>query len=200
MKTNTQILELEKQLEKMKAEVAAEKAASEAAAVAEAEASLHSRLHSLTLSELDSKIIQTLLEQLETNTKEQTLALLDTDHYLKERNVHYKHSLPVNSIAETTIGAYGLERDEFVQYVNEMIRLVYDNFTLTCVEQVGGGEGSGEHWHSVIKAESRAVPGTSRYFYIPGWYASYNGTEIEYSSIYEVEPYEKVVIDWKAKK
>jgi hypothetical protein len=194
MKTNTQILELEKQLEKMKAEVAAEKAA------AEAEASLHSRLHSLTLSELDSEIIQTLLEQLETNTKEQTLALLDTDHYLQERNSRYSNLAPISNIEETSIGTYGLERDEFVQNIDSKIRLVYDNFTLTCVDQVGGGEGSGEHWHSVIKAESRAVPGTSRYFYIPGWYASYNGTEIEYDGLYEVEPYEKVVIDWKAKK
>jgi hypothetical protein len=200
MKTNTQILELEKQLEKMKAEVAAEKAAADATAAAEAEASLHSRLHSLTLSELDSKIVQKLLEQLETNTKEQTLALLDTDHYLQERNSRYSNLAPISNIAETSIGTYGLDRAEFVQNIDSKIRLVYDNFTLTCVDQVGGGEGSGEHWHSVIKAESRAVLGTSRYFYIPGWYASYNGTEVEYDGLYEVEPYEKVVIDWKAKK
>jgi hypothetical protein len=196
--SNKQIEELEKQLEKMKAEVAA--AAATAAEAAKEEAKREDKLHSCMLSELDSKIIQTLLEQLETNTKEQTLALLDTDHYLQERNSRYSNLAPISNIAETTIGEYGLELDEFVQYVNEMIRLVYDNFTLTCVEQVGGGEGSGEHWHSVIKAESRAVPGTSRYFYIPGWYASYNGTEIEYDGLHEVEPYEKVVIDWKRKK
>jgi hypothetical protein len=196
--SNKQIEELEKQLEKMKAEVAA--AAATAAEAAKEEAKREDKLHSCMLSELDSKIIQTLLEQLETNTKEQTLALLDTDHYLQERNSRYSNLAPISNIAETTIGEYGLELDEFVQYVNETIRLVYDNFTLTCVEQVGGGEGSGEHWHSVIKAESRAVPGTSRYFYIPGWYASYNGTEIEYDGLHEVEPYEKVVIDWKRKK
>jgi hypothetical protein len=198
--SNKQIEELEKQLEKMKAEVAAAAAATAAAEAAKEEAKREDKLHSYMLSELDSKIIQTLLEQLETNTKEQTLALLDTDHYLQERNSRYSNLAPISNIAETNIGAYGLELDEFVQYVTGMLRLVYDNFTLTCVEQVGGGEGSGEHWHSVIKAESRAVPGTSRYFYIPGYYASYNGTEIEYDGLYEVEPYEKVVIDWKAKK
>ena len=198
--SNKQIEELEKQLEKMKAEVAAAAAATAAAEAAKEEAKREDKLHSYMLSELDSKIIQTLLEQLETNTKEQTLALLDTDHYLQERNSRYSNLAPISNIAETNIGAYGLELDEFVQYVTGMLRLVYDNFTLTCVDQVGGGEGSGEHWHSVIKAESRAVPGTSRYFYIPGYYASYNGTEIEYDGLYEVEPYEKVVIDWKAKK
>jgi hypothetical protein len=198
--SNKQIEELEKQLEKMKAEVAAAAAATAAAEAAKEEAKREDKLHSYMLSELDSKIIQTLLEQLETNTKEQTLALLDTDHYLQERNSRYSNLAPISNIAETNIGAYGLELDEFVQYVTGMLRLVYDNFTLTCVEQVGGGEGSGEHWHSVIKAESRAVPGTSRYFYIPGYYASYNGTEVEYDGLYEVEPYEKVVIDWKVKK
>lgn len=193
--SNKQIEELEKQLEKMKAEAAA----AAAAEAAKEEAKHEDKLHSLTLSELDSKIIQTLLEQLETNTKEQTLSLLDTDHYLQERNSRYSNLAPISNIEETSIGTYGLERDEFVHNIDSKIRLVYDNFTLTCVDQEGGGEGEGEHWHSVIKAESRAVPGTSRYFYIPGYYASYNGTEIEYDGLHEVEPYEKVVIDWKRK-
>ena len=194
--SNKQIEELEKQLEKMKAEAAA------AAAVeaAKEEAKREAKLHGCMLSELDSKIVQKLLEQLETNTKEQTLALLDKDHYLQGRNSRHSNLAPISRIEETSIGSYGLDRDEFVTNVDSTIRLVYDNFTLTCVDQEGGGEGEGEHWHSVIKAESRAVPGTSRYFYIPGYYASYNGTEVEYDGLHEVEPYEKVVIDWKRKK
>lgn len=198
--SNKQIEELEKQLEKMKAEVAAAAAATAAAEAAKEEAKREAKLHSCMLSELDSKIVQKLLEQLETNTKEQTLALLDKDYYLQARNSRYSNLAPISNIEETTIGQYGLDRAEFVQNVDSKIRLVYDNFTLACVDQEGGGEGEGEHWHSVIKAESRAVPGTSRYFYIPGYYASYNGTEVEYDGLHEVEPYEKVVIDWKRKK
>lgn len=198
--SNKQIEELEKQLEKMKAEVAAAAATAAAAEAAKEEAKREAKLHSCMLSELNSEIVQKLLEQLETNTKEQTLALLDKDHYLQGRNSRYSNLAPISRIEETSIGQYGLDRDEFVTNVDAKIRLVYDNFTLTCVDQEGGGEGEGEHWHSVIKAESRAVPGTSRYFYIPGYYASYNGTEVEYDGLHEVEPYEKVVIDWKRKK
>lgn len=198
--SNKQIEELEKQLEKMKAEAAAAAAVEAAKEEAKEEAKREAKLHSCMLSELDSKIVQKLLEQLETNTKEQTLALLDKDHYLHARNSRYSNLAPISNIEETSIGSYGLDRDEFVTNVDAKIRLVYDNFTLTCVDQEGGGEGEGEHWHSVIKAESRAVPGTSRYFYIPGYYASYNGTEVEYDGLHEVEPYEKVVIDWKRKK
>lgn len=73
----------------------------------------------------------------------------------------------------------------------------FGRYTIKIVDQEGGGEGSGEHWHSVFKVSEKGKE--DRYYYIPGWYQSYNGTEIEWSGIYEVEPYDKVVIAWRKK-
>lgn len=73
----------------------------------------------------------------------------------------------------------------------------FDKYTIETVDQEGGCEGSGEHWHCVFKV---SVDGEiDRYYYIPGYYASYVGTTIEWNSIYEVTPVDKVVIDWKKK-
>jgi hypothetical protein len=75
--------------------------------------------------------------------------------------------------------------------------LKFGRYIIEIVDQVGG-EGEGDHWHSVFKVSEHYKP--DRYFYIPGYYASYNGTDIEWDDIYEVEPYEKTVTDWRAKK
>lgn len=191
MSTNKQIEELEKQLAKMKAEAAAEAAAKQQA---QKSCLLHGRL----LSELSTENVIELLHELDKNSKEQTLRLIDVDYYLQKRAANYPN-LPPIPFSETGVGEYGLTADEFAHRNTSGLRLVYENFTIECVDQEGGGEGEGEHWHSVIKAESRAVPGSARYFYIPGYYASYDGTTIDYDYAFEVEPFEKVVIDWKRK-
>jgi len=94
---------------------------------------------------------------------------------------------------------YGIDTRDFVssEFQYTRVRLNFDEFTLVVVDQKGGGEGSGEHWHSVLKAVDVADSNIVRYFYIPGYYASYDGTTIDFDDIYEVTPFEKVVIDWK---
>lgn len=72
----------------------------------------------------------------------------------------------------------------------------FGDWLVQVVDQQGDGEGQGEHWHCVFKVEKNGE--LVGHYYIPGWYQSHNGTEIEWSDIYEVEPYEKVVIDWRA--
>lgn len=86
--------------------------------------------------------------------------------------------------------------DDFVRDQGNVIE--YVKYTIEVVDQEGGGEGEGEHWHSVIKVSEPFK--NDRYFYIPGYYSSYDGTDIEWDEIYEVEPYEKKVIDWRVKK
>jgi len=94
---------------------------------------------------------------------------------------------------------YGINVHEFVteEFQYTRVRLTFDEFTLEVVDQKGGGEGSGEHWHSVLKAVDVADSKIVRYFYIPGYYASYDGTTIDFDDIYEVTPFAKVVVDWK---
>ena len=86
--------------------------------------------------------------------------------------------------------------DEYSFY-DRMEKIQFGDWVVQVVDQRGGEEGSGEHWHCVFKVEKNGT--LMGHYYIPGYYQSYNGTEIEWDSIYEVEPYEKMVIDWKAK-
>ena len=189
--SNKQIEELEKQLAKMKAEAAAAEAA-------QAEAKAKRDMNSLLLSELDAKRLVKIIESLDSLSNKQRAELIDVDYYVQQRNANYPNLAPIHKL-DKNLSEWGVDAYSFVNRDYKHIRLVFENFTLECVDQQGGGEGEGEHWHSVIKAESRAVPGTSRYFYIPGYYASYEGTTVDYDYAYEVEPFEKVVIDWKEK-
>jgi hypothetical protein len=90
---------------------------------------------------------------------------------------------------------YGVEPYDFPYRKN---KLEFFDWVIEVVDQEGGGEGEGEHWHCVFKVEREGV--LHGYYYIPGYYQSYNGTEIEWSATYEVEPFDKVVVDWRAKK
>lgn len=191
MSNNKQIEELEKQLAKMKAEAAAAEAA-------QAEDKAKKDMNSLLLSELDAKKLVKIIQSLDSLSDKQKVELIDVDYYVQQRNAAHPNLAPIHKL-ENYISVYGVDTYCFVSRDSKHVRLVFENFTLECVDQQGGGEGAGEHWHSVIKAESRAVPGSARYFYIPGYYASYDGTSIDYDYAYEVEPFEKVVIDWKKK-
>ena len=57
------------------------------------------------------------------------------------------------------------------------------------IEQVGG-EGEGDHWHSVKFFKDHDV-----YLKVTGWYTSHNGTDFESwkSSVKEVKPKEKTI-------
>lgn len=189
--SNKQIEELEKQLAKMKAEVEAKEAAA-------AEAKAKKDMNSLLLSELDAKKMAKIIQSLDSLSGKQRAELIDVDYYVQQRNANYPNLAPIHKL-DDYLSEWGVDTYCFVSRDAKHIRLVFENFTLECVDQQGGGEGEGERWYSVIKAESRAVPGTSRYFYIPGYYTSYDGTSIDYDYAYEVEPFEKVVIDWAKK-
>ena len=56
--------------------------------------------------------------------------------------------------------------------------------------QEGGGEGGAEDCRSVFKVGDQ-------YFMVNYNYYSYNGFDFDYASITEVEPYEKIVIDYR---
>lgn len=90
---------------------------------------------------------------------------------------------------------WGIDSYDFYGY-KEPIQ--FGDWLVQVVDQEGGGEGEGEHWHCVFKVEKGGV--LHGYYYIPGYYQSYNGTEIEWDSIYEVKPFDKVVVDWEAVK
>lgn len=61
--------------------------------------------------------------------------------------------------------------------------------TVQEVEQVGGGEGDGEHTHVVLKTVA-----TGQLFRINGHYYSFDGTNWDYAQLYEVRAVTKTVV------
>jgi len=68
---------------------------------------------------------------------------------------------------------------------------------LELAERFGGSEGAGEEHWVVIKLTSPEKQET--YWKIPGWYQSYNGSELEFNNLYQVEIGEKVIKVWNKK-
>lgn len=70
---------------------------------------------------------------------------------------------------------------------------------LTVVHVHGGYEGAGDEYYGVVKLSNFGGLGSvlSSHWLIPGWYSSYNGSELELHDTYQVEPFEKVVIDYR---
>ena len=62
--------------------------------------------------------------------------------------------------------------------------------SVTVVQHVGGGEGSGETLYKVVRVQGQ--PFGVRYFEMPGWYMSYDGSHYD-GDLFEVEPVETVV-------
>lgn len=74
---------------------------------------------------------------------------------------------------------------------------IYDlgnNYKLSCVECYGGCEGDGEEHWVVVKIAHNS---TETFWMVPGWYASYDGGELEWGNAYQVESYEKTVLAWR---
>lgn len=74
---------------------------------------------------------------------------------------------------------------------------IYDlgnNCTVNCVESYGGCEGSGEEYWIVVKIKHNSI---ETYWKVPGWYQSYEGSELEWNNAYQVEQYEKTVLAWR---
>jgi hypothetical protein len=59
----------------------------------------------------------------------------------------------------------------------------------------GGGEGDGSEHYVVLKVTQNDINET--FWMVPGYYESYNGSELELDSLYQVEPYEKTVTDYR---
>lgn len=68
--------------------------------------------------------------------------------------------------------------------------------TLAYVDGEHGGEGSGEN---IWQVWSVTADDEVQYFRKQGYYASYDGSNWD-GDLYEVEPFEKTVTDWRTKK
>lgn len=136
------------------------------------------------------------LKILEEGDSSSNLSYLDKQTYCEVKKIS------PTEFNDSYVGRYGFDLREFVgegTFEQTGMRLVFFGFTAEVVDQVGGSEGAGEHWHSVIKVTSHCdtLTPVTRYFYIPGYYASYEGVTVDYCDIYEVTPFDKVVVDWK---
>ena len=67
---------------------------------------------------------------------------------------------------------------------------------VTCVDSYGG-EGQGDEWYKVFKLRT---PMADRYFYLPGYYRSFDGATINDEDMHEVYPKQVVKTEWAAQK
>lgn len=88
---------------------------------------------------------------------------------------------------------YELDMDEIL---DRKTPYILGSWTLTLNHVQGGYEGAGDEYYRVVVLNNVNDFATSHWL-IPGWYSSYNGSELELCGIYQVEPFEKVVIDYR---
>lgn len=92
---------------------------------------------------------------------------------------------------------FGFKYTPSKAYIQDETPISFDDWTVDTEEDFGGGEGSGETRYVVFKFTKKGEQPT--YWYVPGWYQSYHGSEFEFDDMYECEPYEKMVTDYRKK-
>ena len=82
-------------------------------------------------------------------------------------------------------------------YGNESLTIQVDGdeYKIKCVEHFGG-EGEGDKYWAVFSVTNTKT-NKVEYWKIPGWYASYQGGEYTFSSMFRVEQVEKTITVWK---
>jgi hypothetical protein len=70
-----------------------------------------------------------------------------------------------------------------------------DGWVIKCKYSHGGGEGDGSERYVVLSVTQNGANET--FWYVPGYYESYNGSELELDCLYQVEPYQKTVTDYR---
>jgi len=87
-----------------------------------------------------------------------------------------------------TSGMYGLAHED--------VELEFgDGWKIEQHYRHGGREGDGSEHYVVLKVTQNDTKET--FWMIPGYYESYNGSELELDCIHQVEPYQKTVTDYR---
>ena len=66
---------------------------------------------------------------------------------------------------------------------------IKDKYDFSVVKQFGG-EGQGDDYYYVVKLQDK-------YFYIPGWYNSDYGSELSWDDVYECEPFQETITNYR---
>jgi len=113
-----------------------------------------------------------------------------------------------NIVSEGVKGTYKTWKDEIVdteydgsdfwsEAEGALSIILDDEHTAQFFDGALGGEGSAEYIWQVWAVKD--AEGNLQYFKKEGYYASYDGSNWD-GSLFEVEPFEKTVTDWKEKK
>jgi len=98
-------------------------------------------------------------------------------------------NLPFFKNLKYTSDVYGLAHDD--------VELKFgDGWKIEHHYRHGGGEGDGSEHYVVLKVTQNNIKETI--WMVPGYYESYNGSELELDCIHQVEPYQKTVTDYRA--
>lgn len=80
-------------------------------------------------------------------------------------------------------------------YIDDTSDLLFKyKIKVKIIEEFGGSEGAGEHMHTVFQVEDQSG---KYYVKVDGHYNSYDGNNYYKNCAYQVEPFKKVITDWK---
>lgn len=150
-------------------------------------------------AELDSKNrIDTLKQELAAS--EQLKKDLEAKHVFSDWTPTKKSLISVIEMSEKqanlpffkdlkyTCGVYGISHED--------VELKFgDGWKIEHHYRHGGVEGDGSEHYVVLKVTQNDIKET--FWMVPGYYESYNGSELELDCIHQVEPYERTIIDYR---
>lgn len=106
-----------------------------------------------------------------------------------------KEKVEMDSWTPSTENIYQLYRDgELGDVDDEGNSMEWNGWKIECVERFGGYEGSGEEHYIILKFIKDF---RDSHWKVPGYYASYNGAELEWDSAFQVTAKERTIIVWE---
>jgi len=150
-------------------------------------------------AELDSKNrIDTLKQELATS--EQLKKDLEAKHVFNGWTPTKKSLISVIEMSEKQANLQlfkGLRYTSGISGIaHEDVELKFgDGWKIENQYRHGGSEGDGSEHYVVLKVTQNDINET--FWMVPGYYESYNGSELELDCIHQVEPYEKTVTDYR---
>jgi len=77
---------------------------------------------------------------------------------------------------------------------NSGVEWTLNEWTFNVEECIGGSEGEGEEHYLILKLVGG---GETSLWKVPGYYSSYEGSELEWDSMYKVEPFKEMVTRYR---
>jgi hypothetical protein len=90
-------------------------------------------------------------------------------------------------------GLMGTDIYSFEEYEGTFVKI--GNWEIILHERFGGSSGDGEEHYLIYEVRYSGQPHS--FWKVPGYYSSYEGSELEWDNVYQVQPVTKTIIAWE---